>query len=280
MTKIAVFTLISVCVFLPSYVSAHQPHIVESRQTIVQNPEISKAYYHTLTGEPDIYTIKADKPFDLYINILVPTITNQKKDVSAVVLRNGKEITVLNGLDFEWKEFYEPFGADTYWKGPEYEARAEAGTYEIRVWSSNNDSKYSLAIGKIEAFSATETLHTLTTIPKLKKNFFEKSSVSFIASPLGWGLIIVLYILAGIAGLTYRTLLKHLAKGTVRGVHKNIGKKDRMIRLFIGIGLLAWAIFTTWNPVLIFLSGFALFEALFSWCGYYALIGRNSCPIE
>ena len=280
MTKTVIFTLLSVCVFLPPFASAHQPRIVENKQTIVQNPEISKAYYGTLTGEPDIYVIKTDKPFELYVNILVPTISNQKKDVSAVVLRDGKEIAVLNGLNFEWKQFYEPFGADTYWMGPEYEARAEAGTYEIRVWSSNNDSKYSLALGKIEAFSATETLNTLTTIPKLKKNFFDKSPASFIASPLGWGLIIILYILAGIAGLTYRTILKQFAKGTVRGAHKNIGTKDRLIRCMIGIGLLVWAILTTWNPVLIFFSGFVLFEAIFSWCGYYAIIGRNSCPIE
>jgi hypothetical protein len=72
--------------------------------------------------------------------------------------------------------------------------------------------------------------------------------------------------------------LKKFAKGSVRGVHKNIGKKDRIIRLAIWIGLLLWAITTSWNPWLIFFSGFALFEALFSWCGFYAAIGKNTCP--
>jgi hypothetical protein len=32
--------------------------------------------------------------------------------------------------------------------------------------------------------------------------------------------------------------------------------------------------------ILIFFSGFALFEALFSWCGFYAALGKSTCPIE
>ena len=43
------------------------------------------------------------------------------------------------------------------------------------------------------------------------------------------------------------------------------------------MGLLA--ITTTWSPILIFFSGFALFEAIFSWCGFYAAMGKNTCPV-
>lgn len=266
--------------FAPFFVLAHQPRITEGRLTEVPDPEISKAYYGELAGEPDTYIIAADEPFDLYVNVLVPDIAGQKKDVSAVVLKDDAEIALLDGPAFEWVRFYEPFGADTYWMGPEYEARAAAGTYEIRVWSSNNDSKYALAIGKIEAFDGAETLNALTTIPALKQGFFEKSPIGFIASPFGWGLIIAMYLLAGIVGLIYRAILKRYAKGTVRGVHTNIGRGDRLFRLAIGAGLLLWAITTTWSPILIFFSGFAVFEAAFSWCGFYAAIGRNTCPIR
>lgn len=283
--KKSVLFVLALFVFLPVIASAHQPRIVESRLTEVPEPEISKAYYGKLSGEPDVYVINATVPFDLYVGVLVPDIEGQKKDVSAVVLKNqpageagGEELAVLDGLNFEWKQFYEPFGADTYWKGPEYKARAEAGTYEIRVWSSNNDSKYSLAIGEIEVFDGKETLNALTLIPKLKKDFFNESPVGFIVSPFGWGLIVIMYVLAGTVGLVYRAILKRFAKGTVRGAHQNLGRDDRLLRLAIGVGLLLWAVLTTWNPILLFFSGFALFEAVFSWCGFYAAIGKNTCP--
>lgn len=278
-----VVVLILALFLVPALVSAHQPRITESRLTQVSDPEISKAYYGKLSGEPDVYIIEASGPFDLYVNVLVPDIAGQKKDVSAAVIKDGNieaPLAVLEGINFEWNQFYEPFGADGYWMGPEYKARAEAGTYEIRVWSSNNDSKYSLAIGEIEAFDAKETLNALTIIPELKKNFFDESPIGFIVSPFGWGLIVAMYLLAGIVGLMYRAILKRYAKRTARGLNKNIGKGDRLIRFAIGAGLLLLTITTTWNPVLIFFSGFALFEAIFCWCGLYAMMGKNSCPIN
>lgn len=268
---------------VPALAFAHQPRITESRITEVPNPEVSKAYYGKLAGEPDVYVINMNEAFDLYVNILVPAIAGQKKDVSAVVIKDGnadKPLAALDGINFEWKQFYEPFGADTYWMGPEYKARAEAGTYEIRVWSSNNDSKYSLAIGEIEAFDGKEGLNALTIIPELKKNFFNESPIGFIVSPFGWGLIVAMYLFAFVVGLVYRAILKRVAKNSPRGAHKNIGKSDRLLRLAISAGLLLWAILTTWNPILLFLSGFALFEAMFSWCGFYAAFGKNTCPIE
>lgn len=274
-------TLFFLALFLvPALTLAHQPRISESRLTQVPDPEISKAYYGELKGEPDVYFIEANEAFDLYVNVLVPDIEGQKKDVSVVVLKDGAELVVLDGLNFEWKQFYEPFGADTYWMGPEYKTRAEAGTYEIRVSSSGNDSKYSLAVGEIEAFDRKEGLKALTIIPELKKNFFNESPIGFIVSPFGWGLIIVMYLLAGIVGLVCQFVLKRVAKGTVRGEHKNIGKADRLLRLAIGVGFLLWAITTTWSPILIFFSGLALYEAIFSWCGFYAAIGKNTCPIN
>jgi hypothetical protein len=225
---------------------AHQPRITESRLTTVPDPEISKAYYGELTGEPDVYIIDSKEAFDLYVNVLVPDIAGQKKDVSAVILRKDlpageageEEIALLDSTNFEWKKFYEPFGADTYWKGPEYKARVDAGIYEIRVWSSNNDSKYSLAIGEIEAFDGKEGMNALTIIPQLKKNFFDESPIGFIASPFGWGLIVVMYLLAGIVGLVYRFVVRKLATSTNRTASKNINTSGRLLRATLGVGLL------------------------------------------
>lgn len=277
--KIATLSILAIFL-VPILAFAHQPRIIESRITQVLEPEISKAYYGELTGEPDVYIIKMDEAFDLYVNVLVPDIEGQKKDVSAVVLKDRQELAVLDGLNFDWTVFFEPFGQSTYWMGPEYRARAEAGTYEIRVWSSNNDSKYSLAIGEIEAFDGKEGLNALMLIPDLKKDFFNESPITFIKSPFGWGLIVTMYLLAGIVGLLYRAILKKIAKNSPRGVHKNLSKADRLLRLAIGVGLLLWAITTTWNPILIFFSGFAFFEAIFSWCVFYATLGKNTCSVS
>ena len=226
-----------------------------------------------------MYTIQSDIPFNLYVNILVPDIYGQKKDVSATILKDGKPYVTLDGTQFDWKKMFEPFGYDNYWTGPEYKAVAEAGTYVVTITSGNNDSKYSLAIGEIENFDFKEIMNALTLVPRLKSVFFNESPISFILSPFGWGIILMLYMLAGLFGLVYRFALKRFAKNTVRGTNKNIGTADRLIRFVIGVILLVWAITTTWSLILIFLSGFAIFEAIFSWCGLYAALGKNTCPV-
>ena len=273
-------SLLLLLLIAPLITSAHQPRITESRQTDVIDPEISKAYYAQLTGVPDVYTIRTSTPFDLYVGVLVPDIAGQKKDITATITKDGQLLTVLNGPEFTWTKMFEPFGYDHYWTGPEYKARADAGTYVITVTNIGNDSKYSLAIGEIEHFNFKETVNALQLIPQLKSSFFNESPINFILSPFGWGLILILYVLAGIIGLLYRFSLRRLAKSTNRQASKNIGTVDRLSRLLLSLALLLWAITTTWNPVLIFFSGFTLFEALFSWCGLYAALGKNTCPIE
>ncbi len=280
MKKTLIIALFLSVFLLPTITSAHQPRIVKDNPTIVTSPEVSRAYYDKLSGTPAFYTINADKPFALYVNVLVPDITGQKKDVSAVIFKDDKEIARLDGTSFEWKQFFEPFGHDTYWQGPEYKVQGDVGNYEIRVSSAQNDSKYSLAIGEIETFDFKEGMNALTLIPQLKKDFFNKSPVNFIFSPLGWGLIVVMFVLAFIFGFIYRALLKKFARNTTHDSGKNIGKKDRLIRVTIAVALFLIAITTTWSPWLLFFSGFAFFEAIFGWCGFYAILSKKTCPIN
>ena len=272
--------LILFFIFSPIISLAHQPKIVNDESTKIIDPEISKAYYSELSGEPHVYTINEPEEFDLYVGILVPDIDNVKKDVKAELFKEGESIKILGGLDSNWTMFFEPFGQSTYWDGGEYKGLGEVGEYKIVVSSINNDSKYSLAVGEIEDFSGSTGLEALSLIPKLKEDFFNESPISFIKSTFGWGLIVVMYTLSIIFGFSYRAILKKTSKGTVRGASKNMGKKDRILRILIGIVLLLWAITNTWSPILIFFSGFAFFEAIFSWCGFYAAIGKNSCPID
>ena len=272
--------LLLLFVIVPHLTSAHQPRIVESKATQVVDPEISKAYYATLSGSPHSYTIDSKVDFDLYVSILLPDIKSADKSTVAEISKTGVPIAKVGGSDARWDSFFEPFGQSSYLDGGEYKARAVAGVYTITVRSANNESKYSLAIGEIEAFDWAEGTNALSIIPELKRDFFEESPISFIKSPFGWGLIAIMYLFAGIVGLAYRVILKKFAKNSARGATRNIGTPDRLVRLAIGVGLLLWAVLTTWSPILIFFSGFALFEAVFSWCGFYAAIGKNTCPLE
>ncbi|CAN5157747.1 hypothetical protein BH09PAT1_BH09PAT1_2280 [soil metagenome] len=261
---------------------AHQPRIATNSPIRVLDPEVSKAYYGKLEGQEAVYEVQSDKPFDLYVNVLVPDIEGQKKDVSAVIFKEGTALPIatLNGTNFRWKKFFEEFGHDNYWQGPEYKAQVEAGSYKILVYSSYNDSKYSLAIGEVEAFDFKEGMNALTLIPQIKRDFFSESPIGFILSPFGYGLIFVMFALAFIFGFIYRFILKYFTIKSVRAIHKNIGSGDRLIRMAIGFALLMFAITTSWNPIILFFAGFAFFEAIFSWCGFYAAIGKNSCPIN
>lgn len=279
-----IFTILSVLgIFLnPGIASAHQPRIPYNNPVIVIDPEISKAYYGTLQGDPVTYRISTVVPFSLYVNVLVPAIAGQKKDVSAVIIKNSDTdhpVAVLEGINATWKKFYEPFGADTYWRGPEYKAQVGPGLYEIKVWSSNNDSTYSLAIGEKESFNFSETLNALQLIPTIKQRFFHESPATFLLSILAIGYVIFMLGLAFLLGFAYRWILNQMAKGTIRKKSHNIGLQDRLVRAAIALGLFFWAIVTTWSPWLLFFAGIALFEAIFSWCGIYAALGRNTCQV-
>lgn len=265
-----IYLVLLLIFFIPILASAHQPRVVDSNEILVVNPEISKAYYGQLSGVPHVYNFTTDKPIALYVNILVPDVPGQKKDVSAMIIKNGDRQTPLATLDSfttDWQRWFEEFGQSWYFKGQEYKIQAEPGNYEILVWSPNNDSKYALAIGEQEKFNLSETINALHLVPQLKRNFFEESPITFILSPLGWGYILAMYLLAGLATWLLRFFLNKKACP----LH-NIDLKERLLRVIFGLLLLLWAITSAWNPLLLFLSGFCLFEAIFSWCGVVAII--------
>jgi uncharacterized membrane protein HdeD (DUF308 family) len=64
---------------------------------------------------------------------------------------------------------------------------------------------------------------------------------------------------------------------------KNIGTKDRIARLILGIILIILAFFTANISIKILLSVIAIvaiFQAAVSWCVLYSLLGKNTCPIS
>jgi hypothetical protein len=54
----------------------------------------------------------------------------------------------------------------------------DAGSYEIHVSSPDNQGKYVLAVGAVEAFPLPELIKTYAVLPRLKSEFFEKSPFS------------------------------------------------------------------------------------------------------
>ena len=263
----------------PVVAYAHQPRIVEKSPVVITDPEVSKAYYATLSGEPQTYTITSSSPFTLYLQITVPDKSWAKKDVSAAIILNGDTKTPLAVLDAAaalWKPFYEPFGNDKYLKGPEFKSRVGPGTYEIRVWSTNNDSKYSLAVGEIEKFDFKETWNAISLIPHIKQDFFNESSITFLFSVFGLAYAAIMLVLGVLAGVIARFVVYR--KGQVKMKPKNIGLADRLVRFMIGVALLVWAVTGSWNPLVLFFAGLAFYEAFAHWCVFYAAIGRNSCP--
>lgn len=187
----------------PFLISAHQPRIVENTPvTVIKDPEISKAYYGELTGEPHVFRIDSEKEFNFYMNVLVPDLPSTKKDVSAALINPESPevpLAIVGGIDAPWEPFFEEFARDNYFQTPAFRTVLPAGTYEIRVWSSNNDSAYSLAVGEIESFGFSDIVDAYIKIPQIKSFFFEKSPLSAFTTPfLGAPLVAVFILIGGI----------------------------------------------------------------------------------
>jgi len=176
--------------------SAHQPVIVDSEPAVtVSQPEISKAYYGELNGQPVSYTIKSSQSFNLYVNLLTPAKDNNQTLLSAKITGpDNRLLSTLDGSNFAWEPYYEPFGGDNYYKGPEYRARVNAGEYRIQVTSAGNTGPYIIAIGETEQFTAQEMLTTLKTLPDLKLNYFGEPWWRLFTNPFYAGIIIVIII--------------------------------------------------------------------------------------
>ena len=179
-------TLLLVCllmVFGPPAL-AHLPRLVqESRVVDVKDPEISQAFYARLAGKPAVYEIRSPGDFLLYVNLLVPDQPDVSTYISARIARvevGGSEtlILLLDGQDYTWTPFFEPFAGDRYLMGPEFEQRVPAGHYRIEVFSPQNEGRYVFSVGKREAFTPAETLHTIKILPALKRDFFGKSPLT------------------------------------------------------------------------------------------------------
>lgn len=181
------FTLILINLLIVASSQAHRPIIVKNDSSlekpfIVPDPNISYAFYGELNGEAHYYKIISRKPFELYVNILVPDFSPKsdpivRHDMSFQVFKNEikpeSSIFIIDGKTTEWKRFYEKFGRDHYYMGPEFDMQMLEGTYYIKVFNSNNKGKYALATGKVEKFGIKDIISSISITRKLDKWFFK-----------------------------------------------------------------------------------------------------------
>lgn len=196
MKTIRTFLLACVISFLcASIASAHQPNLVGGENVVVEDPEISRAFYGEFSGSPVFYEIESEKTFRLYVGILVPDVAGVSKNVSALITKEGDgdfEI-ILDGENFNWTEYYEEHAGDNYFSGPYFSEKdadqshprgveVGGGKYVIKVFNPRNQGKYVLVIGDTESFSLREIFRTVGVMPGLKK-YFEKSIFQSFTTP-------------------------------------------------------------------------------------------------
>jgi len=169
-------------IILSSLALAHQPRMPTESYIIVNNPTISQAFYTEFQGTEHYYEISSEEPFTLYVALLVPLLENIETDLTLEVVKDDEIILTLNGLDYEWTEYYEEHAGDYYLKGPDKELEAEPGTYIIKIYSEDNQGKYVFVTGKQESFPFSEILKTVLIMPELKQ-YLGKSSFQAYTTP-------------------------------------------------------------------------------------------------
>ena len=148
----------------------------------IEDPEISKAIYSTLSGDPHFYRIQSEEDFDFYSGILAAKIGDcaLESKFSFEVLDSDFHLLYLaDGENFEWTPWYEEYGKQWYWNGPEIGQNFasnkvfKAGTYYIKVFNDTNTGQYILAVGDIEKFSLTDIVGLIFSMGAIENAFWE-----------------------------------------------------------------------------------------------------------
>ena len=180
-----IITLLLIIVIKSS--EAHQPVLNSEKSNseepyIIEEPEVSKAIFAELKGEPHYYRIDSNTKFKFYAGITTPKIDNcpLSKKFSFDVLDSDFElIKKKDGEKFNWWAWYEKHGEKWYWIGPEIGAKFKSnrvynkGTYYIRVFNQNNTGQYVLPVVDIESFHISVIIKMLLTLPSINSAFWD-----------------------------------------------------------------------------------------------------------
>jgi hypothetical protein len=172
----------------------------------IPDHKISWAIYENLdAGEAKFYSFNAKKGDSFYASIVIPKLDyliNYKPSIGifskSLELENKFEQFSqfnfpdnVNGIMYKYDgplpstEFYEPFGQVTYWERQEIDITLpNNGVYYLVVFNNEpTPGKYSLAVGKIEQFSALE-IFTLIPISWLETKLFFEDYLSILIAIL------------------------------------------------------------------------------------------------
>lgn len=174
-----------ILILFPFFLLAHQPVFQDQNPNskeesyLIKKPEVSKAIYATLSGKPHYYRIESDIDFKFYAGITVPKIDDCNQfikfsySIYQIINNQEKLIAEMDGENFEWWEWYEPYGKKWYWIGPEYGAEFSstttfnAGNYLIKIYNKKNKGNYVLATGDIEKFGPLVIAKLPFVMPKV-----------------------------------------------------------------------------------------------------------------
>ena len=93
-------------------------------------------------------------------------------------------ISLADGENFEWTPWYEEYGKQWYWNGPEIgknflsDRVYESGTYYIKVFNDSNTGQYIMAVGDIEKFSFTDIVGLLFSMGDIEDEYWDPSLCS------------------------------------------------------------------------------------------------------
>ena len=183
-----------------SSVIAQELQIVSTNPVLISDPVTSHAYYGTLGGSPQTFTISKSEPFALFLTVLEPFSTNAKQDISAAIIDSKHPetpVAVVDGPSVEWQKFTDSSAQDDYLAGPSFRATLPEGEYEIRVWSTNNDSPFVLIVGEGKPVFLKRIFNAYHVLPAIQKQFFDKSfPETYLAPILFWPIFfLVIFIL-------------------------------------------------------------------------------------
>ena len=191
---------------------AHLPRVVSADSIVaVERPGVSQAFYAPMGRVPGVFSIEMAEPFSLYIGLLVPDLPGISTELTAELTRTsgpvaGEGVMVLEGRDFPWEPFFEPFAGDRYLRGPHREVDLPAGSYRVEVSGAPGVDRYVFVIGKREEFTAADILHTVAVLPGIKRDFFGRSPFAAALSLMGLAGAFILFAFLLIGWILYRRL--------------------------------------------------------------------------
>lgn len=185
------YRILFVFLCVPVLALAHSPALPEyaSYDDITQVPDatVSRAYYAELVGFPHRYEFVVTEPQELFVEVLVPDTKEAENNIGAIIMKQKRPglydlVSELDARAVDWESFYEPFGGDSYRRGPSFTGAVEPGEYLIEVSTGHNVGKYIFVIGTKEDFSEVGFWGTMKRIYEVKR-FLGKPPIAVLQSP-------------------------------------------------------------------------------------------------